>query len=146
MTDIGERVLLVDDEEEFVEMLAKRMKARGIRVDTADSGASAIDKVKQRHFDVIVLDLAMPGMDGMEAFEKISEINPDLQVIFLTGHGTIHTAFEAMKMGAAEFLEKPTNFQELLEKVQEASQKTMLLVEQHTEERVAEILAKKGWD
>ncbi len=146
MTDSGERVLLVDDEDEFVEMLAKRMKARGLRVDTADSGAAAIDKVKHGHFDVIVLDLAMPGMDGIETFERVSEINPELQVIFLTGHGTIQTAFEAMKMGAAEFLEKPANFQDLLDKVKQASQKTMLLIEQHTEERVAEILQKKGWD
>lgn len=146
MTDnTGERVLLVDDEEEFVEMLAKRMKARGIRVETAESGETAVEKVKRGHFDVIVLDLAMPGMDGIETYERVSEINPDLQVIFLTGHGSIQTAFDAMKMGAAEFLEKPASFQELLDKVHTACQKTMLLVEKHTEERVAEILEKKGW-
>ena len=141
----GDRVLLVDDEEEFVATLAKRMKARGIRVETAESGETAVEKVRHGEFDVIVLDLAMPGMDGMETFEEISKINPDLQVIFLTGHGTIPTAFHAMKMGAAEFLEKPASFQELLEKVREASEKKLLLVEKRTEEHVAEILRKRSW-
>ncbi len=141
----GDRVLLVDDEEEFVEMLAKRMKARGLTVDTAESGEEAIDKVERREFDVIVLDLAMPGLDGMETFQQISTINPDLQVIFLTGHGTIQTAFQAMKMGAADFLEKPANFQELLDKVREASLKKALLVEKRTEQHVADILKKRGW-
>jgi DNA-binding NtrC family response regulator len=141
----GDRVLLVDDEEEFIEMLAKRMKARGIRVETAESGEVAIEKVRAGDFDAIVLDLAMPGLDGMETFQEISKINPDLQVIFLTGHGTIQTAFQAMKLGAADFLEKPASFQELLEKIKTASHKKALLVEKRTEEHVAEILQKKSW-
>lgn len=141
----GDRVLLVDDEEEFVATLAKRMKARGLKVDTAESGETAVQKVGEGEFDVIVLDLAMPGMDGMETFKEISQMNPDLQVIFLTGHGTVETAFKAMKLGAVEFLEKPASFQELLDKVKKAGKKKALLIEQHNEDKISEILGKKGW-
>jgi two-component system NtrC family response regulator/two-component system response regulator AtoC len=144
-TESKVRVLLVDDEHDFVEMLATRMRARGLRVETAESGEEAIDKVGQGSFHVVVLDLAMPGMDGIETFERITEIAPDIQVIFLTGHGTIQTAFQAMKQGAADFLEKPASFQELFDKVNKAGQRTMLLVQERAVEQVADILTKKGW-
>lgn len=141
----NERVLLVDDEEEFVETLAKRMKARGLVVDTAESGEVAIEKVQDGGFDVVVLDLAMPGIDGIETLRRVLEINHDLQVILLTGHGTVSKGVEAMRLGAADFLEKPADFKELLKKVREASEKKALLIQKRTEEHVAEILEKKGW-
>lgn len=141
----AEKVLLVDDEEEFVETLAKRLKARGIRVDTAENGEVAIDKVREGGFDVIVLDLAMPGIDGIETLQRVLKINEDLQVILLTGHGTVSKGVEAMKLGAADFLEKPANFQDLLDKIKEASDKKALLLEKRAEEHVANILSKKSW-
>jgi DNA-binding NtrC family response regulator len=139
------RVLLVDDEHEFVETLAKRMKARGLRVDTAESGEAALAIVRARDFDVIVLDLAMPGIDGLETLERALQINPDVQVILLTGHGTVGKGVEAMKLGAADFLEKPTSFQDLLDRIKTASEKKALLLEKRSEEHVADILNKRGW-
>ena len=141
----GERVLLVDDEEEFVQMLAKRMSARGLRVETAGSGEEAVEVVRRRALDVVVLDLAMPGMDGIETLRRVLEIDPDLQVILLTGHGTISKGVEAMKLGAADFLEKPAKLSDLLECIHAACEKRALLIEERTEKRLSEILRKKGW-
>ena len=141
----GTRVLLVDDEELFVTALAKRMTKRGLSVHTAADGNAAVDLAREQAFDAIVLDLAMPGMDGIETLKKLLEINPDLQIILLTGHGSVQSGVEAMKHGAMDFLEKPADFQELLQKINEAAAKKMLLVERHAEEELDDILRKKGW-
>lgn len=141
----GTSVLLVDDEELFVTALAKRMAKRGFTVDTAPDGNAALDAVRQRSFDAIVLDLAMPGMDGIETLRKLLAINPDLQIILLTGHGSVQTGVDAMKHGAVDFLEKPADFHELLQKIEQAAAQKMLLIEKHAEEAVDEILRKKGW-
>jgi len=140
-----DRVLLVDDEEEFVRALAKRLGARGLNVEVSGDGESAVEKVKQRDFDVIVLDLAMPGIDGLETLKRLREVNPDLQIVLLTGHGSIKSGVEAMKEGAVDFLEKPAEFSELLAKIREASAKRMLLVEKRREEQVKDILRDRGW-
>ena len=96
-------------------------------------------------FDAILLDMAMPGMDGIETLKRMLEINADLQVILLTGQATLKQATDAMRLGAADFLEKPANLPELLSKIDEASAQTLLLMEKHTEEKLAKILGKKGW-
>ncbi len=140
-----DRVLLVDDEEEFVRALAKRLRTRGLNVDISGDGRSAVDKVKKNDFDVIVLDLAMPGMDGLETLKRLREVNPDLQIVLLTGHGSIKAGVEAMKEGAADFLEKPAEFSELLAKIKEASAKHMVLVEKRREDEVTDILRDRGW-
>lgn len=143
MTD--HRVLLVDDEEDFIDALAKRLKGRGLSVTTAENGNQAIEQVKKHDFDTVVLDLAMPGMDGIETLRHIKETDPDVQVILLTGHGTVPAGVEAMKLGAIDFLQKPATFEELLEKIREAGAKKAVLVEKRTEEHVSEILREKGW-
>ena len=140
-----DRVLLVDDEEEFVLALSKRLRARGLDVANAGNGQAAIEEVEAHKFDAIVLDLAMPGMDGIETLKKLRALDPDAQVILLTGHGTIHAGIEAMRLGAMDFLEKPADFDELLGRIREAIAKKLRLEEKHTEEQVAEILRKKGW-
>jgi DNA-binding NtrC family response regulator len=140
-----DRVLLVDDEEEFVLALSKRLRARGLHVASAGNGQAAIEEVEAHKFDAIVLDLAMPGMDGIETLKKLRALDPDAQVILLTGHGTIHSGIEAMRLGAMDFLEKPADFDELLGRIREAIAKKLRLEEKHTEEQVAEILRKKGW-
>jgi len=139
------RVLLVDDEEEFVRALAKRLTAKGLNVEVSGDGESAVEKVKQSDFDVIVLDLAMPGMDGLETLKRLREVNSDLQVILLTGHGTIRSGVEAMKVGATDFLEKPAEFPELLAKIREAIARSMVLVEKRREEQVPDILRGRSW-
>jgi len=140
-----ERVLLVDDEEEFVRALSKRLTAKGLTVEVSGDVESAVEKVQQSNFHVIVLDLAMPGMDGLETLKRLREVNPDLQVILLTGHGSIRSGVEAMKVGATDFLEKPAEFPELLAKIREASARRMVLVEKRREEQVSDILRGRGW-
>jgi len=138
-------VLLVDDEEDFVEVLAERLEARGLTVDTAGNGELALEKAGKRPFDAIVLDMAMPGMNGIETLQGLLEINPDLQVILLTGRATLGQAVEAMKLGALDFLEKPVDIETLVVKIAEAATKRSSLEEKRIEDRLSDIMRKKGW-
>jgi len=139
------KVLLVDDEPHFVKLLAERLEGRGFNVETAGGGSEAINKAKGEPYDAIVLDLLMPGMDGLETLKQLKEMNPDLQIILLTGHGTVDKGVEAMKLGATDFVEKPADFKELLEKIKKAKDKRMLLVKKRHEEKVREIMKTKSW-
>ena len=140
-----DRVLLVDDEEEFVIALSKRLRARQLEVSTAANGESALAAVRTHKYDAIVLDLAMPGIDGLQTLKRIRELDNEVQVILLTGHGTVQSGTEAMHLGAMDFLEKPADFEDLLARIRAAVAKKLRLVDQHTEEQVAAILRKKGW-
>jgi len=110
-------VLLVDDDEEFLAILAERLIIRGMEVTTAPSGRAALDLVRLAWFSVIVLDLQMPGMDGLEVLEQLIAVNPAQQVILLTGHATVSKGVRAMKLGAADLLEKPVDIRELVQKI-----------------------------
>ena len=140
-----ETVLLVDDEVEFVDTLAERLTSRGMRVDTANSGDEALAKAKQRTYDTIVLDLAMPGMDGLETLQHLMADYPDLQIILLTGQGTIQTAVEATKLGAKDFLEKPTDIDKLQEKIRTGRQERLKLESARSAEEIENILNRRGW-
>jgi len=140
-----ERVLLVDDELDFTEVLSERMNSRGVDVDTAASGREALDKVRDRSYDAVILDLAMPDMDGIETLKRLIEGNPDLQVILLTGHATVQKGVEAVQLGAMSFLEKPAEIQKLMETINEAKAKKMLLVEKRVEAKIKGILETKSW-
>ncbi len=140
-----ERVLLVDDEEPFVEALGKRLNARGLSVQTSNNGEDAVEKAKDHAFDVIVLDLAMPGIDGIETMRRLREVDADLQIILLTGHGSIERAVEATKLGAIDFLQKPASLADLLELIQEAGTRRTLLVEKRASEWAADLIKKRGW-
>jgi len=140
-----EKVLIVDDEVEFTEVLAARMESRGMAVDTAASGREALEKAKDKSYDAIILDLSMPEMDGMEALKHLLTENPDLQIIVLTGYASIEKGVEAIKLGAMEFLKKPTELQELVEQIQRAKDKKMVLVEKRMEEKMHDILQRKSW-
>ncbi len=140
-----DKVLLVDDEVEFVETLAERMRARGLDVRTANSGNEAIENVEKNVFDAIVLDLAMPGMDGIETLKRLREMDPSLQIMLLTGQGTIHVATEAMKLGVIDVLEKPTDIEVLIKKIKEARANRIMLAEKKSREHIDEILRRKGW-
>lgn len=139
------RVLLVDDEEDFTATLSERMEERGLDVEISDNGPDAIEKVRGKGFDAVVLDLAMPGMDGIETLKRLLGANPDLQVILLTGRATVRKGVEAMSAGALEFLEKPVDLELLLEKIKEAQTNRVLLLEKRAEETITDILRKKGW-
>jgi DNA-binding NtrC family response regulator len=118
--ELHANILLVDDEVRFVEILAQRLQARGLNVDVATTGEKAIDLVKAKDFDAVLLDLSMPGMDGLAVLRKMKKINPYLQIIILTGQGSIQATVEVMKAGAMDFMEKPVDINKLLEKITEA--------------------------
>ena len=115
-----DRVLLIDDEEEFVGVLAERLRARGLEVEVACSGMDGIRKSQETKFDAVVLDFAMPGMDGLATLKALMAGTPDLQVMLLTGQATIKTAVEATRLGAVDILEKPLDITTLMEKIREA--------------------------
>lgn len=142
---VDEKVLLVDDEQEFTQVLSERMEARGLQVVTAQDGPSALQKAEEQSFDAIILDLKMPGMDGIETLRRLRRINPNLQVIMLTGQATVKAGVEATKLGALDFLEKPADLKQILEKIQQAKTNKMLLVEKESEEKIKKILKSKGW-
>ncbi len=139
------KVLLVDDEVDFVEVLAERLRARGLATDTAVTGLTAVTMAEQTRYDAIVLDMAMPGMDGIETLERLLELNPDLQVILLTGRATLEQAVAAIKLGALDLLEKPAEIDTLVGKIEDAATRRWSLEEKRIEEKVDDIIRKKGW-
>lgn len=139
----GTRVLLVDDEEKFLEVLSQRLGTRGIDASTATSGEEALVKIKNKNFDVIILDVMMPGIGGIESLKRIRQENPEVQIIMLTGKSSIEKAVTAMKEGAIDFLEKPADIDKLLEKIENARQKKTLLVMKNIEEKVKGLLKKR---
>ena len=133
---IKPNVLLVDDEKKFLDVLSQRLGTRGVDAETATSGEDALVKMKNRSFDVIILDVMMPGMGGIETLKRIRKENPEVQIIMLTGQGTIDKAVEAMKEGAIEFLEKPADINTLMDKISKARDRKVLLVMKNIEEKV----------
>ncbi|MFO7560212.1 MAG: response regulator [Desulfobacterales bacterium] len=111
------RLLIVDDEAGFVAILAKRMRKRGFAVSEANSGAEAIQILRKRDFDVVVLDLKMEDIDGLEVLRIFKKMVPDLPVIMLTGHGSEEASREGLQIGAADYLTKPCELEELISKI-----------------------------
>ena len=116
------KILFVDDERGFVDVIAKRMSKRNIKVTCAYSGTEALQALKKEDFDVTVLDLKMEDMDGIEILKIFKKIAPDLPVIMLTGHGSEEAARDGIRFGAFDYLTKPCDFEELMVKIKEAYQ------------------------
>lgn len=114
------RVLLVDDETEFLETLVKRLKKRKLDVTSAESGKEALQVLQENPIDVVVLDVRMPDMDGLETLREIKKIRPSVEVIMLTGHANVEVAIQGMELGAFDYLMKPMDIDELLYKLQDA--------------------------
>lgn len=114
------RILIVDDEERFRLTLAKLLKLRDLDVTTLGSGPQALEALKQEQYDVIVLDVRMPGMDGIETLAEIKKLNPNIEVIILTGHASVDAAVDIMKLGGYDYLLKPCSVEELIDKVEAA--------------------------
>ena len=142
---MSEKVLIIDDEQEFTEALAERMTNRGMDVSTSSSAIEGLKSVEEKSFDVVVLDLQMPEMDGIEALKALKKKKPELQVILLTGHATVEKGIEAMKLGAMDLLEKPADMTTLTEKIKKAQAKKIILVEKKAEERIKDIMETRGW-
>jgi DNA-binding NtrC family response regulator len=135
------RIFIVDDEKDFTEALAERLRLRDFDVTTAFSGEEAVEQVKAYNFDVVILDVAMPGMDGTEALREIKRLKPLIEVIMLTGHATVESAIEGMKVGAFDYLKKPCETEELVDKLSRAYAKKTEHEERIREARVREIIA-----
>ena len=114
------RILLVDDEEEFIETLAERIRIRGCVVDISFSGEEALARLKDTVPDAMVLDLKMPGMDGMDVLRQVAKGPSPIPVIILTGHGSDKDRVEALRLGAFAYLQKPVDVELLLEHVRRA--------------------------
>jgi len=118
------RALVVDDEEDFLETLVKRLNKRNIETAGVTSGEEALDLMKQKLFDVVILDIKMPGgMDGIEALREMKRVQPLAEVLLLTGHASVETSIEGMKLGAFDYLLKPIKLEDLLEKLAQAFEK-----------------------
>jgi DNA-binding NtrC family response regulator len=114
------RVLLVDDERDFLEVLIRRLGKRDVDVHGVSSGEEALQYLQAKPIDVAVLDVRMPGMDGITALRKIKKLDPLIEVIMLTGHASLEVALEGMRAGAFDYLMKPAEIDELLYKIQDA--------------------------
>ena len=139
-------VLLVDDEVPFVETITKRLKKRHFRIQTAHSGMEAMEKLEESGdaTEVVVLDVKMPGMDGIETLSEIKRKFPLKEVIMLTGHATISSAIEGMKKGAFDYLLKPCEMTDLVTKVSRAASKKREHENKVIEARMQELMRTKA--
>jgi len=117
------RVLLVDDEVEFVDTLAKRMKKRKLTTSSVNSGEDALEFLGQNPTDVVILDVKMPGIDGIQTLREIKQQYPLVEVIMLTGHANVEVAIQGMEIGAFDYLMKPMAIDDLVYKIQDAYKK-----------------------
>ena len=121
------KMMLVDDEERFLSTTKKLLSRKGYDVLTATSGTEALEELRAHNIHVVILDVKMPGMDGIETLKAIKRTYPLVEVIMLTGHGTVDSAVEGLKSGATDYLTKPTDVQDLIEKAEEAFEKRQVL-------------------
>ena len=121
MAESQTKILIIDDEVDFVDMLSLRLEASGFDVHGENNGPDGLKSLEGRQADVVILDLKMPGMDGLEVLAKIKEARPETQVIIMTGHGAMESATEGRELGAFDYLIKPAEFDELLEKIRAAA-------------------------
>jgi len=140
------KVLLVDDEEQFVELLAERLETRDFTVLTAFNGDEALSRMSENQdVDVVILDVVMPGQTGHEVLQGIKNISPLVEVIMLTGHATVETAIEGMKLGAYDFLMKPTEIDDLVEKINKAYSRKADQLERIRQADIKHLIKRRGW-
>src|SRR4030042_2106893 len=121
----GIRLLLVDDEEDFRTTLASRLRKRRLEVWDVEDGMKAVDVVETKPIDVAVVDVKMAGMDGLETLKRIKQINPLIEVIMLTGHASVESGVEGMRLGAFDYLMKPCDINDLVAKIRDAYQRKL---------------------
>jgi two-component system response regulator RegA len=129
-------ILLVDDDADFLKILSQRFEARGLKADTVDNGEEALEKVKGKNYNIVILDLIMPGMGGMEVLRNIKKNYPNMPVIILTGQGTTEDAVHAMKEGAMDYMEKPADIETLVQKTLEARHKRLSLLTEEAKKNI----------
>jgi len=139
------RVLLVDDEKEFVESLSERLELRLFKVMTSFNGDDALNLLQQEDVDVIILDVLMPGKDGIATLTEIKKLKPLTQVIMLTGNATVETAISGMKKGAYDYLMKPTETEDLVNKINSAARIKRDHEERIQQAEIQNIIKQRGW-
>ena len=130
---------MVDDEVKFLESISKRLALKNFDVTTAVSGKEAIESAEKGFFDVAVVDFQMPGMDGTQVLRTLKEKHKYLEIIMLTGHATVDSAVECTKLGAFKYLEKPYDFENLVEAIQEAYEARLKKKFEHNQKRMEQI-------
>lgn len=120
------RVLVVDDEIDFLETIVKRLKRRKIDATGIDSGIKALEMLEKEHFDVVLLDVRMPGLDGIETLKEFKKRRPLMEVIMLTGHASVESGMQGMQHGAFDYVMKPAEIDDLLEKIKAAYERKSL--------------------
>ena len=133
------KLLMVDDEIKFLESISKRLVLKNFDVTTAVNGQEAIESAETGFFDVAVVDFQMPGMDGTQVLRTLKEKHKYLEIIMLTGHATVDSAVECTKLGAFKYLEKPYDFENLVETIQEAYEARLKKKFEHNQKRMEEI-------
>ncbi len=139
------KVLLVDDEQQFVEILAQRLETRGFQVSSAFDGDQAISFMGEHEVDVVILDVQMPGRNGIETLQEIKRMAPITEVIMLTGHATVETAIQGMKLGAYDYLMKPTDTAELVDKINKAHKRKKDQEDRIRQAEVERLIKTRGW-
>lgn len=120
------KVLIVDDEQDFLETIVKRLKRRKIQATGVGSGKQALEILQHQHFDVVILDVRMPGMDGLETLKELKRTMPLMEVIMLTGHASVESGMQGMQLGAFDYVMKPADIDDLIEKVRQAHERKSL--------------------
>jgi FixJ family two-component response regulator len=131
----GARILVVDDEKAIRDGLQKVLEGEGYEAELSHNGYSAVEKLQTTDFELVITDLKMPGMDGIEVLNTISILQPNVPVIFITGYSTVENAVEVMKIGAFDYLPKPFTPKQILEKVNKALEHRAFLLEEHSPAR-----------
>jgi DNA-binding NtrC family response regulator len=133
------RTLIVDDEVELLDSLKSVLERREMRVLTSESGENALDLLKENVVDVVVLDIKMPGMDGLEVLKIIKKDYPDIPVLLLTGHPTVESALKGIKLGANEYIMKPPDVEMLVERIRQAYDQQQEIFAQRQSEKINDI-------
>lgn len=139
------RVVLVDDEREFVDALAERLEMRDFEVSRAYDADAALALVDKGDVDVVVLDVLMPGKDGITALREIKQTKPLVEVIMLTGNATVPSAIEGLKMGAYDYLMKPSETKDLISKIVLAYKRKVEQEERIRQAHIEDIMLRRGW-
>ncbi|WP_300459013.1 response regulator [Desulfobacula sp.] len=139
------KILLADDEKEFIEMLAQRLELRDLAVTTVYSGKDAIELAEKIDFDVIILDVLMPEITGIDALQQIKKSKPFTPIIMLTGEASIENAIQGMKLGALDFLIKPADTELLIKKISQARKLKHEHEERIRQAEIENILRTRGW-
>ena len=137
-------VLVVDDEQEFRDLTVKRLEKRGLKVEGAESGRRALEILEHSRTDVVLLDVKMPGMDGIETLRQIRIMRPLVEVVLLTGHASVDSGIEGMKLGAFDYLMKPIELEPLLEKLADAYERKRLHQEKIEQAQMKKHMAMPG--